>query len=99
MLTQTQLATKRADRNLASRRKAKGKRTRYGAILQEQAQRRADDRAWIRTAAENLKIAEANHKRQVRDALESRRTKVAMPELTRQGVIGAIKSFFKRRGR
>jgi hypothetical protein len=91
-LTATQLATKRHERTMSSRSRRITKLRRL-----ENDQREGRNRAsWLadlgKTHQDAAKAMEDRH----RQALESRRTKAAMPRHTPKGIIGRIQSFFRR---
>ena len=99
MLTQTQLSTKRAERNAASRAKAKAKARRYGAFMKLRAENRAKDRAWIRNMGAAHQQGQKDQDARHRQALEASRTKAAMSNHPPKGLLGRIGAFFKPRGR
>ena len=96
MLTATQLAAKRTERTMTSRSKAKAKARRYGIAAQTAARNREKTSDWLM----NLGLAQQKSHEALevarRQALESRRTKAAMPNHPPKDFIGRVKAFFRR---
>ncbi len=96
MLTQNEIAAKRAERTMASRAKSKAKAKRYGLRAQLTARNREKTAAWLRSMGAEQQKAKLAADERHRQALESRRTQGAMPQHPKKGMIGRIKSFFGR---
>lgn len=96
MLTAPELSAKRHERTMTSRSKAKAKARRYGIAAQTAARNREKTQSWLM----DLGMAQAKSHEALetarRQALESRRTKVAMPSHHPKGVWNRVKAFFRR---
>ncbi len=99
MLTETQISSRRAERNMASRAKAKAKASRYGQFLQDRARGRKDTAAWLKDLAMSQNQAQKTLDDTRRAALEASRTKAVMSNHPPKSLIGRIGAFFKPRGR
>lgn len=89
MLTQVQIAAKRTERTMASRSKAKAKARRCGLHAERIARNRAETSQWLSDLGKAQQEA-------TRQALESRRSKAAMPSHPPKGFVSRIKAFFRR---
>lgn len=98
-MSQQTAAAKRAARELKSRAKRREKHHRFAAVAQDLAWKRKNNVSWLEGLGRAQKKAEKAMNEQHKQALESFRSKAAMPEPTPKGLVGRVKSFFQRRGR
>ena len=92
MLTEARLAAKRHKRTMSSRSKALGLRRQAST----QANERSNSKAWLgNMGAAQAKEREAQARLNA-EALESRRSDLAMSRDAKVSVMGALKAFFRR---
>ncbi len=96
MLTDYKLAAKRHARTISSRRKAQAKRTRFGMKAELTARNREKTASWLANLGAEQQQAQIAADERVRQAQESRRTKAAMSQHPSKGIIGRIRSLFRR---
>lgn len=95
-LTPTKLAAKRHERTMVSRSKAKAKARRRGLHAELVARNRTKTASWLLDLAKDQEKAQKAADEARRQALESRRTKAAMPGHPPSGAWNRVKAFFRR---
>ena len=98
MLTEIQLAAKRTERNMRSRCKRVLKRSRYGRLLQLQAEQRSAHVDWLAKLGREQKASLENYEATLSKQREERRRQMSTPA-PKARIFDRFVSLFKGRGR